>query len=87
MFDQGDIVRVSLEPVIGREIQGDCRPVLVLFAVNLTGAGIQTQGVALLNKIRMLDLKARGGKVIERVPDFIIEDALSRLIALLEGQE
>jgi len=114
MFDQGDIVRVSLEPVIGREIQGDCRPVLVLtnktfnrigdalvapitqggnmsryagFAVNLTGSGIQTQGVALLNKIRMLDLKVRGGQVIERVPDFIIEDALSRLIALLEGQE
>jgi len=114
MFNLGDIVRVNLEPVVGREIQGSFRPVLVLtpkafnrigdvlvapitqggnmsryagFAVNLTGSGCQTQGVALLNKIRMLDLNARGGKIIERVPDFIVEDALSRLIALLEGQQ
>jgi len=55
--------------------------------VNLTGSGWQTQGIALLNKICRLDLKARGGKVIEHVPNFIIEDALRRLTALLEGEE
>jgi len=113
MFDLGDIVRVSLEPVVGREIQGDFRPVLVLtkrnfnkigdvlvapithggnmsryagFAVSLTGAGCQTQGVILLNKIRMLDLKARGAKRIEKVPEYIMEEVSGRLIALLEGE-
>ena len=30
VFDRGDIVRVSLDPVIGRELQGEMRPVLVL---------------------------------------------------------
>ena len=32
------------------------------FAVNLTGSGCKTQGVALVNKIRMLDLTARQAK-------------------------
>jgi len=112
MFDLGDIVRVSLEPVVGREMRGDYRPVLVLtrrefnkigdvlvapitqggnfsryagFAVNLTGSGCETQGVALLNKIRMLDLKTRGGKVVERVPQCVVDEALGKLIAVLEG--
>lgn len=31
-FDRGDIVRVSLNPVIGRELQGEMRPALVLSA-------------------------------------------------------
>ncbi len=29
-FDRGDIVRVSFDPVIGRELQGEMRPALVL---------------------------------------------------------
>lgn len=29
-FDRGDIVRVSLNPVLGKEVQGDMRPALVL---------------------------------------------------------
>ncbi len=29
-FDRGDIVRVSFNPVIGRELQGEKRPALVL---------------------------------------------------------
>lgn len=29
-FDRGDIVRICLNPVSGKEVQGDARPVLVL---------------------------------------------------------
>ena len=29
-FDRGDIVRVSLNPTVGRELQGEMRPALVL---------------------------------------------------------
>lgn len=54
------------------------------FAVSLTGTGCKTQGVALVNKIRMLDLEARGAKKIERAPAQVIEDAIARLTALVE---
>lgn len=54
------------------------------FAVSLSGTG-KTQGVALINKIRMLDLAARRARKIECVPQEVLDDALERLIALLDG--
>lgn len=111
VFDRGDIVLVSLEPVVGREMKGERRPALVLttkefnvlgdvliapitqggdfsryagFAVSLMGTGCKTQGVALVNKCRMMDLSARKAKRIERAPDEVIEDALGRLMVLFE---
>ena len=111
IFDRGDIVRVSLEPVRGREMRGESRPALVLttsefnrlgdvlvapitqggdyarfagFAVSLTDTGCRTQGVALVNKIRMLDLSARNAKKVERVPREVIDDAVGRLMTLFE---
>lgn len=54
------------------------------FAVSLSGTGCRTQGVALVNKIRMLDLAARRARKVERVPHEVVEDALGRLSALLE---
>ena len=53
------------------------------FAVTLTGTGCKTQGVALVNKIRMLDLAARKARKIERAPQGVIDDAIGRLVALL----
>jgi mRNA interferase ChpB len=55
------------------------------FAVSLTGTGCKTKGVALINKIRMLDLTARKARKIERVPQVVIDDALGRLTALIDG--
>jgi mRNA interferase ChpB len=55
------------------------------FAVSLMGTGCRTQDVALLNKIRMLDLKARKARKIARVPQAVLDDALGRLTALLDG--
>ncbi len=55
------------------------------FAVSLMGTGCKTQGVALLNKIRMLDLNARKARKVERAPQAALDDALSRLTALLDG--
>lgn len=54
------------------------------FAVTLTGSGCKTQGVALVNKIRMLDLAARKARKIERAPQKVIDDAIGRLAALLD---
>ena len=50
------------------------------FAVPLTRTGCKTQGVALVNKIRMFDPAARK---VERAPQEVIDDALGRLMALL----
>lgn len=54
------------------------------FAVPLSGSGTKTQGVALVNQIRMLDLEERGAKKIEMAQDFVVEDALARLQAILD---
>lgn len=54
------------------------------FVVTLTGTGSKTQGVALVNKIRMLDLTARKARKVERVPQEVIDDAIGRLTALLD---
>ena len=111
VFERGDIVRVSLEPVAGHEMRGESRPALVLtssafnrlgdvlvapitqggdyarfagFAVTLMDSGCKTQGVALMNKIRMMDLNARKAKKIERAPKEVMDDAMTRLAALLD---
>ena len=111
VVDRGDIVLLSLEPVVGREMQGERRYALVLttkefnalgdvlvapitqggdysrfagFAVSLMNTGCKTQGVALINKCRMMDLVARKAKKIERVPQEVVDDALGRLMALFE---
>ncbi len=54
------------------------------FAVSLSDVGCKTRGVALINKIRMMDLVARKAKKVERVPEVVIEDAIGRLMALFE---
>ena len=109
-FDRGDIVRVNLNPTLGREQQGEFRPALVIspatfnelgvalvapitqggnfarmagFAVPLTGAGTETQGVVLVGMVRTLDLDARGAQKIEKMPAFIVDDVLARLQVLV----
>lgn len=54
------------------------------FAVTLTGTCCKTHGVALVNKVRMLDLVARKARKVERVPQEVIDDALGQLSALLD---
>lgn len=54
------------------------------FAAPLSGSGAKTQGVALVNQIRMLDLQARNAKRVETVPEFVVDDALARLRAITD---
>lgn len=54
------------------------------FAVSLMGTGCKTQGVALMNKIRMMDLHARKARKIERAPQAVIDDAMMRLATMFE---
>jgi mRNA interferase ChpB len=54
------------------------------FAVSLMGAGLQTIGVVRCDQPRALDLKARGAKKLETVPDFVIDEVLSKVGPLFE---
>jgi mRNA interferase ChpB len=54
------------------------------FVVSLLGTGLKTTGVVLTNQPRTIDLKARSAKRIETAPDFIVDDVLARLAAILE---
>ena len=64
--------------------QGDDFSRFAGFAVSLTGTSCRTRGVALVNKMRMMDLTARKAKKVERVPQEVIDDALGRLMTLFE---
>ncbi len=54
------------------------------FAVSLSGAGTNATGVILCNQLRALDLKARGAKLSEKVPEFIMDEVLARILPLFE---
>lgn len=54
------------------------------FTVSMMGAGTNTQGVVLCNQVRMLDFKKRNAKVIEAVPEIVMDNVLARARALLE---
>lgn len=54
------------------------------FAATLSGSGTRTQGVALVNQARMLDLDARAAKRIETAPQFVVDDALARFRAITD---
>ena len=54
------------------------------FAVSLMGTGTQTVGVVRCDQPRALDLRARGGRKLERVPNEIVDEVLSRVAPLFE---
>ena len=53
------------------------------FAVSLEGAGTRTAGVIRCDQPRTLDLSAQNGKLLETVPEHIIDDVLARLATIL----
>ncbi|MGA8875821.1 MAG: type II toxin-antitoxin system PemK/MazF family toxin [Candidatus Korobacteraceae bacterium] len=54
------------------------------FAVSLSGAGTRTTGVVRCDQPRALDLRAREGKKLEKVPDNIIDEVLARLSPIFD---
>jgi mRNA-degrading endonuclease toxin of MazEF toxin-antitoxin module len=54
------------------------------FAVPLSGTGLKTTGVVIASHARTVDLKGRKARRIETAPDFIVDDVLARLAAILE---
>ena len=71
-------------PLAAPITRGGAAARLGLMAVPLTGAGAKTDGVVLCNQLRTLDLAARGGKFVERLPDAIVEAVIDRIADIYE---
>jgi mRNA-degrading endonuclease toxin of MazEF toxin-antitoxin module len=53
--------------------------------VNLQGTGTSTVGVVLCSQIRVLDIRARKGRKIERAPEPIVQEVIDCLHDILTG--
>ncbi|MEG6357081.1 type II toxin-antitoxin system PemK/MazF family toxin [Enterobacter bugandensis] len=53
------------------------------FTVSLEGAGTKTMGVIRCDQPRIIDMAARNGMRLERIPDAIVNEVLARLNAIL----
>ena len=54
------------------------------FAVSLLNSSTETQGVVSCNQIRTLDFRARNAQFIETVPEYIVDEVIARLQAILD---
>jgi len=54
------------------------------FAVSLAASGSATQGIALCDQLRTLDLKARPWRFVEAAPATVVEETLLRVRTLLD---
>jgi len=54
------------------------------FAVALTGANLKTTGIVRCDQPRALDLRARGGRKLERVAEAVIDEVLAKVATLFE---
>jgi mRNA-degrading endonuclease toxin of MazEF toxin-antitoxin module len=54
------------------------------FAVSLDDAGTRTTGIVRCDQPRALDLKARLGKRLEKVPSDIMDDVLAKITPLFQ---
>jgi mRNA-degrading endonuclease toxin of MazEF toxin-antitoxin module len=52
--------------------------------VSLMGTGMRTTGIVRCDQPRALDLQKRGGKRIERAPDYIVDEVLARFMSIFE---
>jgi mRNA-degrading endonuclease toxin of MazEF toxin-antitoxin module len=76
--------RVTKVPVVLPITTGGSFARTAGFAVPLTGAGTKTTGVIRCDQPRALDLGARNGKRLEKVPEAIMDEVLARLAPILE---
>ncbi len=53
------------------------------FTVSLDGAGTETTGVIRCDQPRTIDMGARNGKRLERIPEAVVNEVLARLEAIL----
>jgi mRNA-degrading endonuclease toxin of MazEF toxin-antitoxin module len=76
--------RVTNVPVVLPITSGGSFARTAGFAVSLAGVGTRTTGIIRCDQPRALDLGARNGKRLERVPDTVLDEVLAKLATILE---
>jgi mRNA-degrading endonuclease toxin of MazEF toxin-antitoxin module len=76
--------RASRVPVVVPITSGGSFARTAGFAVPLTGTGTKTSGVVQCDQPRALDLRARGGRRLESVPDMVMDEVLAKLAPIFE---
>jgi mRNA-degrading endonuclease toxin of MazEF toxin-antitoxin module len=69
-------------PIVVPITSGGAFARLAGFTVSLADAGTRTKGVVRCDQPRPLDLLARNGRKLERVPQRILDDVLAKLVTL-----
>lgn len=54
------------------------------FSVSLTGAGTLASGVVLCGQLRAVDIRTRGGRLVEQAPNYIVDEVLAKIAAIFE---
>jgi mRNA-degrading endonuclease toxin of MazEF toxin-antitoxin module len=76
--------RVTRVPVVLPITSGGSFARTAGFAVSLADAGTKTTGVVRCDQPRALDLGARNGKRLEKVPEAIMDEVLAKLATIFE---
>ena len=76
--------RVTRVPVVLPITSGGGFARIAGFAVPLTGTGTKTTGVVRCDQPRALDLRARGARKLESVPESFTDEVLARLRPIFE---
>ena len=84
VISPGKFNRVTGVPVILPVTTGGNFARTAGFAVSLMGAGTKTTGVVRCDQPRALDLRARGAKRLESIPEHVIDEVLSKVSSLFE---
>ncbi|HEY2134335.1 MAG TPA: type II toxin-antitoxin system PemK/MazF family toxin [Xanthobacteraceae bacterium] len=84
VISPGKFNRVTGVPIVLPITGGGSFARMAGFAVSLMGAGTQTTGVVRCDQPRALDLRARGAKKLETIPQYIVEEVVSKVSAIFE---
>jgi mRNA-degrading endonuclease toxin of MazEF toxin-antitoxin module len=84
VISPGKFNRVTGVPVILPVTTGGNFARTAGFAVSLMGAGTKTTGVVRCDQPRAIDLRARGAKRLESIPEHVVDEVLSKVSPLFE---
>lgn len=78
----GAFNRLTRAPVVVPITSGGAFARTAGFAVSLQDAGTRTVGIVRCDQPRALDIAARGGRRLERIPDALMGEVLAKLATI-----